>query len=373
MRLVSGFVFGTILAASSSLVVAQSAVSEPQGSEPRGQERFHPLRGPYMGQVAGDAPSIFLPGKISTGADEGCSIFVQGARTFLWRTVQDGVGKVLLLEDRDGRWQPPVPLQPLGPGSIILDLALAPDGEWFYLTAKSLQPDGAGEEIWKSRFESGEWGDPALLGSAVNSRQSESNPSLTRSGDLYFARSDPSNLSDGDLYVARWLESEFKSAVRLPEPVNSEYREYSPFVAPDESCLIFVSDREGGCGEGDLYISFRDDSGSWGVAVNLGPRINSDAEESHPSITIEGRYFFFTSNRVTNVQLPPGIPPAGSMPGGGSRDIYWMKADFIESLRSSPSATSSGLSPHHVEKCGNDSFRFAAPGPLPGKRELPSR
>ncbi len=82
--------------------------------------------------------------------------------------------------------------------------------------------------------------------------------------------------------------------------------------------------------------------------MNLGPRINSDAEEGHPSITLDGRYFFFTSNRVTNVHLPPGIPPAGSMPGGGSRDIYWMKADFIENLRTSPPESSRGPSPSHV-------------------------
>ncbi len=146
----------------------------------------------------------------------------------------------------------------------ILDFSLAPGGDWIYLTARSSHLDEAGEEIWKSRLESGEWSDPALLGSAVNSRLNERRPSLTRTGDLYFARSDPSNLSDGDLYVARRLESEFRPSVRLPGPVNSDYREDSPFVAPDGSYLIFVSDRPGSYGKGDLYISFRDQSGGWG-------------------------------------------------------------------------------------------------------------
>ena len=71
------------------------------------EESFRPLKGPYMGQEAGDDPAIFLPGKISTGRDEGCSVFLSGARSFLWREVRGETPMLLLLEDIDGRWQPP--------------------------------------------------------------------------------------------------------------------------------------------------------------------------------------------------------------------------------------------------------------------------
>jgi len=80
-------------------------------------------------------------------------------------------------------------------------------------------------------------------------------------------------------------------------------------------------------------VSFRGDDGAWGPPRNLGPEVNSSAEENRPSVTLDGRYFFFTSNRASEVELPPGMPPARSMPGNGSRDIYWMTAGFLEDLK----------------------------------------
>ena len=63
--------------------------------------------------------------------------------------------------------------------------------------------------------------------------------------------------------------------------------------------------------------------------------MNSSAEEHRPSATLDGRYSFFTSNRVAEVERPLGVPPARSMPGNGSRDIYWMTADFVDELHAS--------------------------------------
>jgi hypothetical protein len=71
----------------------------------------------------------------------------------------------------------------------------------------------------------------------------------------------------------------------------------------------------------------------WSEPVNLGPEINSATEESRPSVTLDGQYFFFTSTRINEPTLPPGIPPARSMPGNGSRDIYWVTTDFLENLK----------------------------------------
>ena len=65
-----------------------------------GSEGFQPLRGPYMGKEAGDTPSLFLPGKISSGHDEGCSVFFPGARSYLWRVRRGDDSLLLLLEDR---------------------------------------------------------------------------------------------------------------------------------------------------------------------------------------------------------------------------------------------------------------------------------
>ena len=91
-----------------------------------------------------------------------------------------------------------------------------------------------------------------------------------------------------------------------------------PFVAPDESYLIWDSEREGGFGKSDLYISFRQEDGSWGPAINMGASVNSEKWDAFASVTPDGKYILF--NR--------GVDPDNS-----NVDIYWIDANIIEMLR----------------------------------------
>lgn len=127
--------------------------------------------------------------------------------------------------------------------------------------------------------------------------------------------------------------------------VNGESLDYDPFVAPDGTYLIFSSHRAGGYGESDLYISYKREGDGWNDPINLGPQVNSSAEENCPSVTLDGRYFFFTSNRNREANLLRGVPPATSMSGSGSRDIYWMKADPIDEFRKTPQVNRTSFSP----------------------------
>ena len=68
----------------------------------------------------------------------------------------------------------------------------------------------------------------------------------------------------------------------------------SVLVAPDESYLIVSSGRPGGFGQGDLYISFRDEDGDWRQPVNLGESINSEQVDFCPMVTPDGKYLFFS-------------------------------------------------------------------------------
>ncbi|HSG27216.1 MAG TPA: hypothetical protein VLA34_01960, partial [Candidatus Krumholzibacterium sp.] len=96
--------------------------------------------------------------------------------------------------------------------------------------------------------------------------------------------------------------------------VNTEYSEAHPFIAPDESYLIFNSRRPGGAGEGDLYVSYRLDDGSWTEAVNL-EALNTPYGDWGATVSPDGKYLFFTRNMT------------------GNGDIYWVSTDIIEELR----------------------------------------
>jgi Tol biopolymer transport system component len=89
-----------------------------------------------------------------------------------------------------------------------------------------------------------------------------------------------------------------------------------PFIAPDESYLIFARARHSeNLGYIDLWISFRDESGGWTVPVNLGQPVNTRANEICPIVSPDGKYLFFNSSRR------------------GNDDNYWVEASFIEDLR----------------------------------------
>lgn len=150
------------------------------------QESFSPLRGEYMGLEATDVAEIFLPGKISTGLDEGCSIFYPGTRAFLWRTNRTGRDGLFLLEDRDGRWQPPEPLRFFEDDSLVWDFNLSPDGRWIYFTSDKKVKGMGKSNIWRARFEVGEWRRATVLGPEVNSEVNDSYPSLTLGGRYLF-------------------------------------------------------------------------------------------------------------------------------------------------------------------------------------------
>ncbi|UCF39206.1 MAG: PD40 domain-containing protein, partial [Acidobacteriota bacterium] len=227
------------------------------------QEVFRPLRGPYLGQEAGIRPQIFLPGKISSGSDEGSPLFYPGALSFMWMTKRSGVEVAYLLEDRDGRWQQPERVEFFKEPSRVWDLTLAPDGESIYFVSDR-QGEFGGANIWWVPLDGGRWGSPQILSAEVNSEAEESHPTVALNGDLYFTRVEPGDRSEADLFVARRKGQAFAPAARLSGSVNAAEADYDPFIAPDGSYLIFASRRPGGSGLGDLYISYRLAAGSEG-------------------------------------------------------------------------------------------------------------
>jgi Tol biopolymer transport system component len=96
--------------------------------------------------------------------------------------------------------------------------------------------------------------------------------------------------------------------------VNTENSESHPFIAPDESYIIFDSSRPGGIGKGDLFICFRLANGSWSRAFN-DTLLNTVESDWCPTVSPDGKYLFFTRNST------------------GNGDIYWVDAKIIEELK----------------------------------------
>jgi len=120
---------------------------------------------------------------------------------------------------------------------------------------------------------------------------------------------------NGVLRYSRLIDGKREAPIPLSKEINTGKWTAHPFIAPDESYIIWDSERDGGYGDSDMYISFRQPDGSWGAAINFGDKINTDGEDGGGYVTPDGKYLSY---------CPRCTPPY---------DRMWVDAQIIENLR----------------------------------------
>jgi hypothetical protein len=142
------------------------------------------------------------------------------------------------------------------------------------------------------------WGKPINVGVPINSEHNEFYPSLAQNMNLYFTSDRSGTLGLDDIFMGAWKGAAYETPISLGESINTEGYEFNAFVSPNEAYLIFSGyDREEGYGSGDLYISFRDETGKWGPSTNMGKEINSKFMDYCPFVDHNNQTLYFTSRR----------------------------------------------------------------------------
>lgn len=294
---------------------------------------FPVLKGPYLGQPPpGRIAEIFAPGIVSTGFVEQFAYFTRDGRElyYLLRGAPHTV--ILFMKEENGRWSKPR-VAPFS-GKYFAKFCLSPDGNT--IVFDSNQPlDGQGPPIetfhaWTVERSGDGWGEPKLIENLVDVAA----PSIASNGNLYFYLD---REGERDILFSEYVDGRYAEPVNLGESVNSPHNEVDPFIAPDESYLLFGSARPEGMG---LYVCFRRPDGSWTAARNMGEGINISPDGSCcPSVSPDGQYLFFTSNKTVHpvyskepLSYEEKIRILNS-PGNGSIDIYWVDAAVIQDLK----------------------------------------
>lgn len=132
------------------------------------------------------------------------------------------------------------------------------------------------------------WSEPVNLGAPINSPGADQSPAVSADGlSLYFASDRPGGFGGVDLWVSHRAtpESPWETPINLGSVINGPDIESGPNVSSDGHLLFFQSSRPGGEGSNDIYVSHRadvhDDLG-WGEPVNVGPGVNTSAGEFGP-------------------------------------------------------------------------------------------
>lgn len=298
-------------------------------------DRTPVMSGAYLGQEPpGLKPEIFAPGIISTGMSEGSIVFTPDGRECFFNI------ELVIMHTRfeNGQWEEPAVAHFSGK-YIDFAPAMHPDGSKFYFMSNRPLNDEADVSeymnIWVTERSGDGWGEPKPIGPPINGAWEVDGPSLTRDGTLYFSKYVEGIGSK--VMRSRLVDGKYQEPEKLPENVNTA-ETFHTYISPDEKFLIMsVWGREDTLGSTDYYVSFRDENDNWTYAQNLGALVNSDKVQSQPSISADGKYFFFSGFPAPFKSFDKSLTYAEiqemyDSPGNGNSDIYWVDVRFIEQM-----------------------------------------
>lgn len=150
------------------------------------------------------------------------------------------------------------------------------------------------EDIYISEYRNSQWSMAKSIGETINTEGNEASVGISADGQEILIYKDDDG--DGNIYSTSLKGDVWSSPVKLNNTINSSYWEPSAFISADEQTIYFTSDRPGGYGGRDLYLSHKTETGDWGKAVNMGSLINTSFDEDAPYIHPDGITLFFSSN-----------------------------------------------------------------------------
>jgi len=198
----------------------------------------------------------------------------------------------------------PVPFKPVNVGSVINTEqeeyfpALSTDENLLYFTRRdgSLNVMEQNEDIFVSTKANGGWSQATNLGKPINTIENEGAFSASPDGKyLYFTSCvRPGGVGKCDIWVAKLEDNKWSEPVNLGRPLNTRNWETQPSISADGKTLYFVSDRPDGYGGSDIWYSTKTPQG-WSNPKNLGPKINTKGDEQFPYIHTDGQTLYFAS------------------------------------------------------------------------------
>ena len=257
----------------------------------------------YLGQPTPGAYPIRFASKFIKGDLHTAPVFSPDGREVYWGLQG---AQIFTMRLENGSWTQPESIAFSASMTDYRDPFLSPSGDKLFFLSKGRLPDSqlpVKENIWFVEKTATGWSEPQPLHEGVNSLELHWQVSAAANGNIYFT----SPPFDGDIYVSRYVNDRYGKAQKLAGPVNSSQMETTPYIAPDESYLIFARLRDQNSTP-LLYISYAGSNGAWGEPVLI-KRVSYGLS---PVVSPDGKYLFFLSS---------------------PQSVSWMSAGFIEELK----------------------------------------
>ncbi len=177
-------------------------------------------------------------------------------------------------------------------------VSLSPDGQYIFFTACNRPSDNGSCDILLSKLDGMEWSNPINLGTPVNSRAWEAQPTLSYDGKtIYFSSSRAGGFGKTDIWKTTYFNGKWSAPTNLGPEINTDGDEQSPFIAKDDQTLYFNSDGHAGMGGIDLFIARKASNGRWNKAENMGYPINTNNDETCITLAANGEYAYYVAEK----------------------------------------------------------------------------
>ena len=245
-----------------------------------------------------------------------------------WNETNGWDEDVYSIEKEDNGWSKPVMLpEPINSDGNDFGTSFSGDGQNMVYVACGRDGGVGSCDLYTLTLEGNTWSNPVNMGNVVNSKEWDSQPTMSADGNtIIFSSSRDNGFGNGDLYVTTKNKfGDWGAASNLGGTINTPFTEKSPFLSPDGKTLYFTSNGHPGYGGLDLFISVNE-NGKWSEPVNLGTPLNSDDDDAYFTIGGSGELGYFASSRKG---------------GYGGLDLYSIK--IPEAMRPKPTVVVEGV------------------------------
>jgi hypothetical protein len=201
---------------------------------------------------------------------------------------------IFIAKKKEGFWNMPESMT-INTKGHDASIGLSPDGQELY-TYRSTRKDKG--DIYLSKLVGDKWSEPKKLGKNINTEFWEGSCSISADGwFLYFSSERPGGSGARDIYVSKKLETgEWGPAVNLGTNINTPYNDDAPFIHPDGITLFFSSEGHNSIGGYDIFYSIKKDN-DWITPINMGYPLNTTSDDAYYVINAKGDKGYFSSNR----------------------------------------------------------------------------
>lgn len=152
------------------------------------------------------------------------------------------------------------------------------------------------EDIYFSEIIEGKWSSPKLM-TNFSGPDNEATASIATDGRNLLIYKDDDN---GSIYLSTFDNGNWSTPKKMPKPINTRHRETHASMTADGKTIYFTSDRMGGHGGLDIWMSTKLGANEWSKPINLGESVNSKGDEESPNISDDGKTLYFSSNGLKN-------------------------------------------------------------------------